>query len=117
VRIMPAGACQQRAPMIGGSSTGEAMVRSLALLSVIAAVLFAGASMSVLAGPASADPSASAEGQPEKVFVCKYVGTPDVDERLQTGNNPIEVSVNAIPIYTGQPASDLIGQEFFDSRR
>jgi hypothetical protein len=34
---------------------------------------------------------------PEKVFVCKYVGTPGVDERLQTGQNPISVSVNAIP--------------------
>ena len=31
-----------------------------------------------------------------KVFVCKYVGTPGVDERLQTGNNPISVSVHAI---------------------
>jgi hypothetical protein len=26
-----------------------------------------------------------------KVFVCKYEGTPGVDERLQTGNNPISV--------------------------
>lgn len=33
---------------------------------------------------------------PKKVFVCKYVGTPGVDERLQTGQNPISVSVNAI---------------------
>jgi hypothetical protein len=33
----------------------------------------------------------------EKVYVCKYVGTPGVDETLQTGNNPIEVSVNALP--------------------
>lgn len=32
----------------------------------------------------------------KKVYVCKYVGTPGVDERLQTGQNPIEVSVNAI---------------------
>ena len=36
-----------------------------------------------------------------KVFVCKYVGTPGVDERLQTGDNPIDVSVNAIPDYQG----------------
>ena len=33
---------------------------------------------------------------PKKVFVCKYVGTPGVDERLQTGQNPISVSVNSI---------------------
>jgi hypothetical protein len=32
----------------------------------------------------------------KKVYVCKYVGTPGTDERLQTGQNPIEVSVNAI---------------------
>ncbi len=32
----------------------------------------------------------------KKVFVCKYVGTPGIDERLQTGNNPISVSVNSI---------------------
>jgi|GEM_PF-4167661 len=33
---------------------------------------------------------------PKKVFVCKYVGTPGTNERLQTGNNPISVSINAI---------------------
>lgn len=33
---------------------------------------------------------------PKKVFVCKYVGTPGVDERLQTGNNPISVAVSSI---------------------
>ena len=33
----------------------------------------------------------------DKVFVCKYVGTPGVDEVLQTGDNPISVSVNTIP--------------------
>ena len=36
-------------------------------------------------------------GDNDKVLVCKYVGTPGVNERLQTGNNPIDVSVNAIP--------------------
>jgi hypothetical protein len=35
--------------------------------------------------------------QPKRVYVCKYVGTPGVDERLKTGNDGlIEVSVNAI---------------------
>lgn len=33
----------------------------------------------------------------DKVYVCKYVGTPGVNERLQTGQNPIEVSINAVP--------------------
>ncbi len=45
-----------------------------------------------------------------KVFVCKYVGTPGVDERLQTGDNPISVSINAIPDYHG------IGSWFADAQ-
>ena len=31
-----------------------------------------------------------------KVFVCKYVGTPGVDERLQTGDNPIWVDITSL---------------------
>ena len=31
-----------------------------------------------------------------KVFVCKYVGTPGSGERLQTGDNPINPSINSI---------------------
>lgn len=45
-----------------------------------------------------------------KVFVCKYVGTPGEDERLQTGQNPIDVSVNAIPDYQG------VGSYFADAQ-
>ena len=40
--------------------------------------------------------SANADPGVHKVFVCKYVGTPFVDERLQTGNNPISVDTNAL---------------------
>ena len=40
-------------------------------------------------------PSASGQELPSnKVFVCKYAGTPGVDERLQSGGNPISVSIN-----------------------
>ncbi len=46
----------------------------------------------------------------EKVLVCKYIGTPGVDERLQTGNNPISVSSNAIPNYNG------VGSYFADGQ-
>lgn len=49
--------------------------------------------------------------EPKKVYVCKYVGTPGVDERLQTGQNPIEVSINAIP---GWPVA--IGSYFADQQ-
>ena len=31
-----------------------------------------------------------------KVFVCKYVGTPGLDERLQTGDNPISVDISSL---------------------
>jgi hypothetical protein len=47
-----------------------------------------------------------------KVFVCKYVGTPGVDERLQTGDNPISVDESAIPI--GPPVK--VGDEFADAQ-
>lgn len=59
--------------------------------------------------------SATAGGDhPEKVFVCKYVGTPGVDERLQTGQNPISVSVNAIPggASVGAFFADAQGRSF-----
>ncbi len=45
-----------------------------------------------------------------KVFVCKYVGKPGVDERLQTGNNPISVSISSILNYPG------LGQFFKDGQ-
>ena len=38
---------------------------------------------------------------PHKVFVCKYVGKPGVDERLQTGDNPISVDVDSLKNFTG----------------
>lgn len=41
-------------------------------------------------------PPAKTTETPKKVFVCKYVGTPGVDERPQTGQNPISVAINAI---------------------
>ena len=44
--------------------------------------------------------SAEAEEAP-KVYVCKYTNTPDGGEELQTGNNPILVSSNAIDGWDG----------------
>jgi hypothetical protein len=38
---------------------------------------------------------------PDKVFVCKYVGTPGVNETLQTGQNPISVSISSINGFPG----------------
>ena len=69
-------------------------------LGAVAALAIAGATSARVdvgeAGTASAFAGATNDG-PKKVFVCKYVGTPGVDERLQTGGNPINVSINAIP--------------------
>ena len=53
--------------------------------------------------------NAMAGDENDKVFVCKYVGTPGVDETLQTGDNPISVSVAA----TGGAA---VGSYFSDSQ-
>jgi hypothetical protein len=36
-----------------------------------------------------------------KVYVCKYVGTPGVNERLQTGDNPIDVDTHSLSNFTG----------------
>jgi len=57
--------------------------------------------LAVTAGTAAGPVSAVTAGPDDKVFVCKYVGQPGVDERLQTGQNPISVSVNSIPNYQG----------------
>jgi hypothetical protein len=55
----------------------------------IASVTLALGMVALTAGPASATPEA-------KVLVCKYVGTPGVDETLKDGKNPISVSANAL---------------------
>ena len=56
-----------------------------------------------IAPPATADPEAN------NWYICKYVGKPGVDERLQTGQNPIFTDENSIPI---SPVA--IGSEFAD---
>jgi hypothetical protein len=57
-----------------------------------------------IAPPATADPEAN------NWYICKYVGTPGVDERLQTGQNPIFTDENSIPI-----SPVFIGAEFSDA--
>src|SRR5262252_8732907 len=53
----------------------------------------------------------TADPAPHKVWVCKYVGTPGVDERLQTGENPIAVDESAIPVHPVK-----VGSEFADAQ-
>lgn len=49
-----------------------------------------------------------------KYFVCKYVGTPGVNETLQTGQNPISVSGNALtpPVVVGGSFNDAQGRSY-----
>lgn len=49
-----------------------------------------------------------------KYFVCKFVGTPGVNETLQTGQNPISVSGNALtpPIVIGGYFNDAQGRSY-----
>ncbi len=49
-----------------------------------------------------------------KYFVCKYVGTPGTNETLQTGQNPISVSGNALtpPIVIGGSFNDKQGRSY-----
>ncbi|MBC7564857.1 hypothetical protein H7100_01330, partial [Candidatus Saccharibacteria bacterium] len=56
---------------------------------------------STLVSPPVTDSSQGKTDTPKKVFVCKFVGTPDVNERLQTGQNPISVSINSIRNWDG----------------
>ena len=73
-----------------------------------------GPTVTVTVTPA-ATTSDTSTSDAKKVYVCKYVGTPGVDERLQTGQNPIDVSVNAIaedPVVVGSFFNDAQGRSF-----
>jgi hypothetical protein len=78
------------------------------VLATVTGLVLLGAGITTAIGTASAVPTPG----PHKVFVCKYVGQPGVDERLQTGQNPIDVSVNAIqgPVAVGSSFKDAQGR-------
>ena len=87
----------------------------------MSAVALVGAGLLVLehvgTGAATGKPSQASNttSTPHKVFVCKYVGEPGAAERLQTGNNPIDVSVAAIrenPVVIGSFFADRQGRSF-----
>lgn len=78
------------------------------------ALLSASMLLFVLAGIMAGTASAATQ-EPHKAFVCKYVGTPGDDERLQTGQNPIDVDFNAIdedPVTVGSYFTDAQGRSF-----
>jgi hypothetical protein len=82
-------------------------VRNNAMRKGFLAIAITGALLMSLSGPVQAKGDHGPSG---KVFVCKYVGQPGVDETLQTGQNPIDVSINAIPDYQG------VGSYFADAQ-
>ena len=94
--------------------TGVAVAAALLTAPLVAAPAAFGATNALHAAAATA-----AVDDNKKVVVCKYVVTPGDDELLQTGNNPIVVSKNALgkefvglfpfPFADGQGASVAIG--------
>jgi hypothetical protein len=73
----------------------------------IAVLLIAIGTTLAVAAPAVADAPV------HKSYVCKYVGTPGVDERLQTGQNPIWVDNHSL---LGDDGETFVGQEFSDAQ-
>ena len=57
--------------------------------------------------PAHAAPASS------QVWVCKYVGTPNVDETLKSGKNPILVSGNSVD--KPKDGQVFVGDQFADA--
>ena len=81
-------------------------VSKVSILTLVATLVVS----SLLFGKFATSTSAQSAG---KVYVCKYVGTPGVDETLQTGQNPIEVSVNAVDDATvGSYFNDAHGRSY-----
>ena len=76
------------------------MKRLLALVGLVGLVAIGLAAGFATSDVAAGDKLEGPNGE-HKVVVCKYVGTPGVDERLQTGNNPITPDANSLPGFTG----------------
>ncbi len=92
-------------------SFGSARKRGLAI-ATITTVLAAGIVSLMGATPAFAGGGGDT---PHKAYVCKFVGTPGVDERLQTGQNPIDVDFNAIaesPVKVDSYFNDKQGRSY-----
>jgi hypothetical protein len=77
------------------------------LLSISAVATIAAVGLATLSVPAHAAP-------PEKVWVCKYVGTPGDDERLKEGKNPIEVDGSSAAKDNNGEVS--VGDQFADAQ-
>src|SRR4029079_19021115 len=86
-----------------------------ALMVIAALAVVSATSASVDVGNSGSSVVVTTSGAEKgNVIVCKYVGTPGADERLQTGDNPISVSVNAIPggAFVGAYFADAHGRSY-----
>ena len=78
-------------------------------VALITAAAFAGSGALVLAtGPAAS----ATPGDPHKVWVCKYVQKPGVNEVLKGGKNPIFVDYASL---TSKKTEPFVGEEFQDA--
>jgi hypothetical protein len=89
------------------TTTTTPMSAARRLLSISAAATIAAVGLVALSAPAHAAP-------PSKVWVCKYVGTPGDNERLQSGQNPIEVSGNSAD--KDKDGEVEVGDQFADAQ-
>ena len=89
------------------ATTTTSMSAARRLLSISAATI-AAVGLVAFSAPAHAAPASS------QVWVCKYVGTPGVDERLQMGNNPIRVSGNSAD--KDNDGQVFVGDQFADAQ-
>jgi hypothetical protein len=78
------------------------------LLSIGAATTIAIVGLVALSAPAHAADANS------RVWVCKYVGKPGVDEVLKGGKNPIEVSGNSVD--KPKDGEVFVGDQFADAQ-
>jgi len=80
----------------------QKLLGSIALVALLAGAFTAVSATTAFAGGDT----------PHKAYVCKYVGTPG-NERLQTGQNPIDVDFSAIdedPVVEGSSFADKQGR-------
>src|SRR5829696_473290 len=97
-----------RETMTATEKTTTPMSAARRLLSISAAATIAAVGLVAFSAPAHAAPASSL------VWVCKYVGTPGDDERLQTGNNPIRVNGNSAD--KDNDGQVFVGEQFADAQ-
>jgi hypothetical protein len=103
-----------RAPL--GGARRKALVVLAALAPVVGLLVVAQPASSALSPDQGTRAAVTTTGHDDhadhKSYVCKYVGTPGVDERLQSGQNPIWVDNHAL---TGKDDSIVkVGDTFSD---